>query len=56
LTRIREAMANEKPADLRAKILRYRELLRQSTDPSLRAAIEELIRLTNEELNGHEGA
>jgi hypothetical protein len=47
-------MANERPAELRAKILRYRELLRQVTDPSVRAAIEDLIRLTNEKLNGYD--
>jgi hypothetical protein len=44
------------PAELRAKILRYRELLRRVDDPVLREAVEELIRLTNEKLNGHDPA
>ena len=46
----------DSPAQLRAKILRYRELLRQVQDPALRDAIGELIRLTNEKLNGHDSA
>jgi hypothetical protein len=46
----------EKPAELRAKILRYRELLRNADDPALRSALRGLIRLTAEKLNSHDAA
>jgi hypothetical protein len=45
-------MAPIDPSDLRAKILHYRELLRNVNDPALREALRELIRLTNEKLDG----
>jgi len=44
------------PAELRAKILRYRELLRQTDDHVLREAIEELLRLAKKKLNGSDPA
>jgi rubrerythrin len=44
------------PAELRAKILRYRELLKRVDDPAVREALRELIRQTNEKLNGHDAA
>lgn len=46
-------MNDDELKELRAKILHYRELLRQTADPALREAIEDLIRLANEKLNGH---
>lgn len=46
-------MNDDELKELRAKILHYRELLRQTDDPVLRAVIEDLIKLANEKLNGH---
>jgi hypothetical protein len=46
----------EKQGPLHAKLLRYRELLRQVDDPAVREALQDLIRLTNEKLNGDTGA
>lgn len=49
-------MADNDRAELRAKILRYRELLQEADDPVLREALRDLIRLANEKLNGHDAA
>jgi hypothetical protein len=46
-------MSDNDPAQLRAKILRYRELLQSVTDPRIQEALRDLIRMTNEKLNGH---
>jgi hypothetical protein len=43
-------MAENHPAELRAKILRYRELLRKVDDPAAREALQKLIRLASEKL------
>jgi hypothetical protein len=44
-------MADEHPAELRAKIIHYRELLRRVTDTAAREALEDMIRHTEEQLN-----
>lgn len=43
-------MDNNNPANLRARINHYRQMLRQVDDPPLREALEVLIRLTQERL------
>jgi hypothetical protein len=48
-------MADENPAELRAKIIRYRELLGRVTDNAARKALEDMIKRIKEKLNGHEG-
>ena len=47
-------MADENPAELRARIIRYRELLRRVTDNAARRALEDMIKRIKEKLNGHD--
>jgi hypothetical protein len=49
-------MAENDLAELRAKLLRYRELLWRVDDPAVRQALQELIRSVSEKLNGHDAA
>ena len=43
----------DSPAELRAKIAHYRQMLGLIDDPALREALEHLIRLANEKLGDH---
>jgi len=45
-----DEMTEESPAELRAKIAHYRQMLRTVDDPALRKALEELIHATRDKL------
>jgi len=45
-------MSDDDPEKLRSKILHYRRLLEDVDDPALQQALQDLIRMTNEKLNG----